>query len=72
MQAYKLIKESTKQKYRHENDLHQKKRKELMNLCLHKEDIIEIYCSNYLDFCNSSMDIFRKAYSLIPLAYYVI
>lgn len=43
-----------------------------MNLCLHKEDIIEIYCNNYLDLCNSSMDVFRKAYSLIPLAYYVI
>lgn len=72
MQAYKLIKESTKQTYRHENDLHQKKRKELMNLCLYKEDIIEIYCNNYLDLCNSTMDVFRKAYSLIPLAYYVI
>lgn len=72
MQAYKLIKESTKQKYRHENDLQQKKRKELMSFCLHKENIIETYCSDYLDLCNSSRDVFRKAYSLMPLAYYVI
>ena len=72
MPAYKLIKESTKQKYRHENDLQQRKRKELLNLCLYKEDIIEAYQSSYLDLDNSSKDIFRKPYSLIPLAYYVI
>lgn len=75
MQAYALINKSTEQVYRQENELHQKKRNELKCYCLHKmnfDKFIESHDNEYLDLDGLTEDIFRKPYSLIPLAYYVI
>ena len=70
--AYKLIKESKNQKYRFEKDLQELKRQNLMNFCLLEENIINFYSNDYLDWEETTCDVYKKPYSLLPLAFYVI
>lgn len=72
LKAYTLIKESKKQNYRFEQQLQSDKRNKMMQFCLYKEKILDEYHEIYLDWNNDTLDIYRKPYSLIPLAFYVI
>lgn len=72
IKAYTLIKESKNQEYRFENQLQTKKRNEMMQFCLFKENILDKYQNAYLDWNKNAFDIYKKPYSLIPLAFYVI
>lgn len=71
LDAIKLIKESTKQTYRFEHELQQKKRIDMINYCLEQENLISSINVD-IDFNNESFDVFKKPYSLMPFAYYVI
>lgn len=71
LDAIKLLKESAKQVYRFEHSLQQKKRMEMINYCLHQENLIADISIN-IDFEDNTNDIYSKPYSLMPFAYYVI
>lgn len=65
------VKESKKQVYRYEQELQQKKRDEMIKYCLCCENIIQEN-SIELDLYDRSKNIFKKPYSLMPFAFYVI
>lgn len=71
LDAVKLIKESSIQTYRFDNDLQQKKRTDIINYCLQNENLISNTPID-IDLSNTTMNIFCKPYSLMPFAYYVI
>ncbi len=71
LEAIKLIKMSCNQVYRHENELQQEKRTNLINYCLSEEGLIPKTQVD-IDFDNDTFDIYKKPYSLLPVAYYVI
>lgn len=72
--AMKLIKCSTKQKYRYEKELQETKRDNMIKYCMLKENLSCSFSINdiQLDITDKKLDIFSKLYSLIPFAYYVI
>ena len=70
--AYKLFKTSKKHKYKNANELEQEKRDFLCNLSLQKENIIQSSPKEYIDFTETTNDIFKRPYALILLAFYVI
>ena len=59
------------QKYRYEHSLQKNKRQELINYCLIKEQLIP-NADISIDFSGNTNDIYKKPYSLMPFAYYVI
>ena len=71
LDAIKLLKESCNQKYRYEHSLQKNKRQELINYCLIKEQLIP-NADISIDFSGNTNDIYKKPYSLMPFAYYVI
>lgn len=70
--AYKLFKTSKKHKYKNADNFEQKKRDILCNLSLYKENITSILPEDYIDFSETTNNIFKRPYSLILLAFYVI
>ncbi len=72
LDAIKLLKKSTSQQYRYEQEAQQKKRQNMINYCLYKENL---YIGNSPDITiitGNTTDIYQRPYSLIPFAYYVI
>ena len=58
--------------YRYQNEEQTKKRKEMLDLTLRfATDEIDA-SSNCLDLTDTGNDIFKKGYSLVPFAFYVI
>lgn len=72
LDAYKLFKASKKHKYKNADELEQKKRDALCSFSLYKENITSNLPEEYIDFSETTNNIFKRPYSLILLAFYVI
>lgn len=72
LEAYRLYKQSKCHTYKNKNELEQWKRDCLCNLCLYKENIIDNVQFHDLDIHEEDNLIYKRPYSIILFAFYVI
>lgn len=70
--ALKFYKQSCFHKYRFENELQTEKRENMSKLCLQALDLFDKNIQINMDLNNTNHDYYRKPYSAIVFAYYVV
>lgn len=72
LDAYRLYKQSKCHIYKNKNELEQQKRDYLCNLCLYKENILENFQFQHIDIEENYYIMYKRPYSLILFAFYII